>query len=119
MAEARRRAVERRSEEGVGAVEVEDGVAAGDVEGEGVVELEALVDYIGCDAGVGAEGGGAEDQSLGGRGDGFDWVGVVEGVEEEGARGTADLVRLVAARRGCAEGVGDGGGTAVWAAREG
>lgn len=116
MAEARRRAVQRRSEQSVRTVEVQDGVAAGDVERERVVELEALVGYIRCDAGVGDEARGPDYESLGGGGDGGDWVGVVEGVEDERARVAPDLVRLVAARGGCAERVGHGGVAAVWAA---
>lgn len=116
MAEARRRAVQRRSEQSVRTVEVQDGVAAGDVERERVVELEALVGYIRCDAGVGDEARGLDDETLGGGRDGGDWIGVVEGVEDECASVAPDLVRLVAARGGRAERVGHGGVAAVWAA---
>lgn len=56
VAEAGGGAVERGVENGVGAVEVEYGVAAGDVEGGGGVQLEAVGREIGCDAGVGEEG---------------------------------------------------------------
>lgn len=83
MAEAGRRAVERRPEEAVGAVEVEDGVAAGDVEREGGVELDALVGHVRRHAGVGKEAGGPDHEPLVGRGDGGDRVGVVEGVEHQ------------------------------------
>ena len=53
MAETGGGAVERGAEEGVGAVEVHDGVAAGDVEEERRVELDTLGGDIGCDAGGG------------------------------------------------------------------
>lgn len=49
-------AVERRQKKGGGAVEVNDGVGASDVEREGGVELDTLVDFIGGDACVGDEG---------------------------------------------------------------
>lgn len=49
-------AVERRLKKGGGAVEVNDGVGASDVEREGGVELDTLVDFIGGDACVGDEG---------------------------------------------------------------
>lgn len=112
-------AVQRRPEESVGTIEVQDGVAAGDVEGERLVELDSLVDHVRRDAGVGHEAGGAYDESLRGGGDGGDWVRVVERVEEEGPRVAADLVRLVAARGARAERVGDGGVAAVRAELDG
>lgn len=83
MTQARRRAIQRRLEKRVRTVEVDDGVAAGDVKGEGIVELDALMDFIGGDAGVGYERSGSDHEALGLRVDGLDRVGVVEGVEYE------------------------------------
>lgn len=83
VAEARRRAVERRVEEGVGAVQVHDGVAAGDVEGQGVVELHALGPQVRRHAAAGHERCWPDDEPPGGRADGDDRVGVVEGREGE------------------------------------
>lgn len=112
-------AVQRRAEESVGTIEVQDGVAAGDVEGEGLVELDSLVDHVRRDARVGHKAGGANDESLRGGGDGGNRVRVVERVEQEGARVAADLVRLVAARGARAERVGHGGVAAVRAELDG
>lgn len=56
VAEAGGGAVEWGGEEESGAVEVHDGVAAGDVEREGGVQLDAEGGEILCDAGVGEEG---------------------------------------------------------------
>lgn len=120
VAEARRRAVQRRVEQRGVAVEVEDGVAAGDVEGQGGVELDALVDEVGGDAGVGEQARGLDHEPLVLRVDGGDRVRVVEGVEEEGPAGVAlDLVGLVAARGGRAQRIGDRVGAAVRAPRGG
>lgn len=81
MAEAVGGAVQRRSEQAVGAVEVEDCVAAGDVEGRGHVELEAVGGEVLRDAGVGEEWSRGDHEALGGRGNGGDRVCVVDGVE--------------------------------------
>lgn len=80
MAEAVGGAVQRRAEQAVGAVEVEDGVTACDVEGRGLVELEAVGGEVPRDAGVGEEGSGRDHEALGGRGNGGDRVCVVDGV---------------------------------------
>lgn len=52
MAEAVPGAVQRRLQKSLGAVEEHDGVAAGDVEGKAVVELDSHVGEIGSGAGV-------------------------------------------------------------------
>lgn len=95
MAQAIRRAIQRRSEDVYGTVEVEDGVAASDVEGEGVVKLHALVDEIRCDAGVGQELRGSDHETLVGGIDGRDRVGGVDRIELERARIAPDLIGLV------------------------
>lgn len=82
-------AVEGGLEERGGAVEVDDGVGAGDVEGEGVVELDPLVGFVGGDAGVGEEGCGLDDEALGFGVDGEDGVGVVQRVQEEAVAAAA------------------------------
>ena len=64
MAEARRRAVQRRLEKQIRTVEVDDGVAAGDVEGEGIVEFDTLVNFIGRDACVWQQGCGTDHKPL-------------------------------------------------------
>ena len=120
VAETRGRAIQRRAEQVGGAVEVQDGVAAGDVEWERAVELETLVDEIGGDAGgVGDQGGGLDHEALGGGVDGCDWIRVVEGVEHQRAaasrRVAADFVGLVAAGGARAEWVWDCGVAAVGA----
>lgn len=118
MAEAGGGAVEGGVEDVVGAVEVEDGVAAGYVEGGGGVELEAVRGEVGGDAGVREERRRRDGEALGGGGDGGDGVGVVGGVEQEGAAGAPDFVGGVSAGGGGAEGVGNGGRAARGAGGE-
>lgn len=120
MAEAVGGAVQRRAEKAVGAVEVEDGVASGDVEGRGRVELEAVGGEILRDAGVGEEGSGGDHEALGDRGNGGDRVCIVDGVEYECGGGiAADFVVGISAAGGGAERVGDGGGAAGRTGTEG
>lgn len=120
MTEARRRAIQRRSQEVSRTVEVHDSVTAGDVEGQRAVKLDALGGQISCDAGVVTvivyEAGGSDHEPLGLPGNGDDGVRVVEGVEIECARVAADLVGLVATVGSGAEWVWYRGGAAVRAA---
>lgn len=119
MTQAGGGAVQGGKEKRVGTVEVDDGVATGDVKGEGVVKADAAVDLIGGDTCVGYEGGGSDDESLGLGVDGMEGVGVVEGVEDEGAGAAADLVGGVTAIGRGAERVRYRGAAAVGATREG
>lgn len=97
-------AVEGGLEEREGAVEVDDGVGTGDIEGEGAVELDPLVHLIGRDARVLHERRGLDHKALRFGVDGLDRVRVVQRVEYECAGAAPDFVRLVAACRGGAEG---------------
>lgn len=70
VAEADGGAVQRRPEKRVRTVEVQDGVAAGDVEGKALVELDSLVGEIGGDAGVTGEARRPDHEPLDLRSDG-------------------------------------------------
>ena len=119
MAEAGGGAIERRHEERDGAVEVHDGVGAGDVEREGAVQLDPFVDLVGGHARVRHERCRSDHEALGVLVYGLDRVRVVQRVEHESIRGGApDFVQRVAAGWGGAEGEGDGG-VAAWRARGG
>lgn len=76
-------AVERRLEQREGAVEVDNGVGACDVERERVVQVDPFVDLVCGDARAGHEGSGLDHEALGSRVDGLDWVGGVYRVEHQ------------------------------------
>ncbi|XLU30508.1 hypothetical protein S245_066574, partial [Arachis hypogaea] len=96
MAEAGGGAVKRRHKKRLGAIEVNNGIGACDVEREGTVELDPLVNLIGGDTRVRQERHRTDDETLGLRVYGLDRVRVVELVEDESVRGTSDLVGGVA-----------------------
>lgn len=64
MAQAGGGTVQGRTEQSGGTVHVHDGVAAGDVKRQAVVELDALGHKVGCDASVGQETGGLDHEPL-------------------------------------------------------
>ncbi|XLS71149.1 hypothetical protein HN51_028014, partial [Arachis hypogaea] len=96
MAEAGGRAVKWRHKKRLSAVEVNNGIGACDVEREGTVELNPLVNLIGGDTRVRQERHRTDNEALGLRVYGLDRVRVFELVEDESVGGTMDLVGGIA-----------------------
>ncbi|XLS98251.1 hypothetical protein HN51_040986, partial [Arachis hypogaea] len=96
MEEAGGGVVERPHKKHLGAIEVNNGIRAYDVEREGAVELDPWVNLIGGDTHVRQEQCRTDVDALGLRVYGLDRVGFVERVIDESVGGTKDLVGVVA-----------------------